>query len=131
MDNTSVQGGCHCGATRFTLKTLPKDATNCTCTLCAKRGAIWSYHMPEEVEFSSKEDVVYVWQSKTVKHHHCPICGCVTFSESPVWENGKPDLTRWRYGVNVRLLDDFDAEALPVLKIDGLNSSWYAHLKDD
>lgn len=121
-----VKGSCHCGATRFTLRQAPQDATLCTCTLCAKRGALWSYHDPEDVVFESRDDAVYVWQSQTVKHHFCDKCGCGTYSVSPHWVDGKPDLDRWRYGVNVRLLDDFDISALPVIEIDGRGGNWYA-----
>lgn len=125
-----IQGSCHCGATRFILRTAPADVTHCTCSLCAKKGALWSYYMPDEVEFLACDDALYTWQSNTVKHHHCPKCGCSTYSESPVWENGKRDMERWRYGFNVRLLDDFDIESLPVIEVDGRNGNWYADLKD-
>jgi hypothetical protein len=55
------------------------------------------------------------------KHHFCAGCGCGTYSESPDWSTGKPDFDNPRVGVNSRLLDDFDLDAVPVTVIDGKN----------
>ena len=63
----------------------------------------------------------YLWGSRTVKHHFCANCGCGTFSESPDWSTGKPDFDNPKVGVNSRLLDDFDLDAVPVTVIDGKN----------
>jgi hypothetical protein len=119
-------GSCHCGATRFTLAEAPREMTSCNCSLCHKRGALWSYYDPEDVTFTSQDDAIYTWQSDTVSHHFCPHCGCGTYSVSPHWVDGKPDRNRWRYGVNVRLLDDFDIDSLPVVQVDGRSGNWYS-----
>ena len=121
-----VHGSCHCGATKFSLKSPPETLTLCTCTLCSKRGALWAYYAPEDVTFAAQDDAIYIWNSNIVKHHFCPSCGCGTFSVSPVWTDGKPDLTKWRFGLNMRLLDDFDISVLPVIEVDGRNGNWYA-----
>ena len=59
--------------------------------------------------------------SRTVKHHFCANCGCGTYSESPDWSSGKPDFDNPKVGVNSRLFDDFDLDAVPVTVIDGKN----------
>jgi hypothetical protein len=54
----------------------------------------------------------------------CSLCakrGCGTYSESPDWSTGKPDFDNPRVGVNARLFDEFDLEAVPVNVIDGKN----------
>ncbi len=39
----SVKGSCHCGATQFEVGEAPTRLIRCTCSFCAKRGALWSY----------------------------------------------------------------------------------------
>ena len=63
----------------------------------------------------------YLWGSRTVKHHFCANCGCGTYSELPDWSTGKPDFDNPKVGVNSRLFDDFDLDAVPVTVIDGKN----------
>jgi hypothetical protein len=121
VDAMTIEGSCHCGATRFALSAAPVEVTRCTCTLCAKRGALWAYYQPEQFRLLTPQESVatYRWNSKTVKHHFCATCCCGTFSESPDWSSGQPDFDKPRIGVNARLLDDFDLDAVPVKLIDG------------
>jgi hypothetical protein len=42
-------------------------------------------------------------------------------SRNTDWSTGKPDFENPRIGVNSRLLDDFDLDAVPVTVIDGKN----------
>ncbi len=118
-----VKGSCHCGATQFELAMAPESLTRCTCTLCSKRGALWAYYTPAQFRLITAPEkmATYRWQSMTVKHHFCPSCGCGTFSESPDWSTGQADFSNPKIGVNARLLDDFDLDAVPVTVIDGRN----------
>jgi hypothetical protein len=119
----SIQGSCHCGATRFELSEAPAGVTRCTCTLCSKRGALWAYYTPAQFHLTTPVENIatYRWGSRTVKHHFCASCGCGTYSESPDWSSGKPDFDNPRVGVNSRLLDDFDLDAVTIAVIDGKN----------
>ena len=118
---TIIQGSCHCGAIRFEIEAAPAQLTQCTCSFCSKRGVLWAYYPPRQFRLLTPvEDVsTYVWNSRTVKHHFCARCGCGTYSESPDWSSGKPDFDRPQIGVNARLLDDFELEAVPVQVVDG------------
>ena len=89
----TINGSCHCGKTQFEVTEAPASVTTCTCSLCAKRGALWAYYRPAQFRLTSApEDVAtYQWGSRTVKHHFCASCGCGTYSESPDWSTGKPD----------------------------------------
>jgi hypothetical protein len=119
----TIKGGCHCGATRFEVDEAPVKVTRCTCSLCSKRGALWAYYPTRQFRLETPQEQIatYQWRTKTVKHHFCGTCGCGTFSESPDWSTGKPDFTNLRIGINARLFDDFDLEAVPVEVIDGKN----------
>jgi hypothetical protein len=118
-----IKGSCHCGNTQFEVSAAPSGVTRCSCSLCSKRGALWAYYTPAQFRLTSPPENVatYLWGSRTVKHHFCANCGCGTYSESPDWSTGKPDFDNPKVGVNSRLFDDFDLDAVPVTVIDGKN----------
>jgi hypothetical protein len=119
----TLKGSCHCGATKFEVTEAPASVTRCTCSICAKRGALWAYYTPAQFRLETpREDIAtYRWQTKLVAHHFCPTCGCTTFTETPDWSKGEPDFDNMRVGVNARIFDDFDLDVVPVTVIDGKN----------
>lgn len=121
----AITGSCHCGKTRFRIAIdLPKSLTRCTCSFCAKRGALYAYCRPDEFTLLTPDANVatYRWNTKLVAHNFCATCGIPTFSDSPDFQmDGSWDGKSRRIGVNARLLDDFDAAAAPVTVIDGKN----------
>jgi hypothetical protein len=119
----AMKGSCHCGATQFAVEAAPTEVIRCTCSFCSKRGVLWAYYEPADFKLTTARDRVstYQWRSYQVHHHHCAICGCGTYSESPVWENNKPVPGKTRVGVNARLFDDFDLDPVPVTVHDGKN----------
>ncbi|WP_367850114.1 GFA family protein [Rhodoferax sp. WC2427] len=120
-----ITGACHCGKTAFRIDgDLPVELTRCTCSFCAKRGALLAYYAPAQFHVITlpTDDATYRWNTLQVAHHFCPVCGCATFSDSPAFEpDGSWDQTTRRIGVNARLFDHFDAAAAPVVVIDGKN----------
>jgi hypothetical protein len=88
----TIKGSCHCGNTQFEVSEAPAGVTRCTCSLCAKRGALWAYYTPAQFRLTTPVAKVatYQWGSRTVKHHFCADCGCGTYSESPDWSTASP-----------------------------------------
>lgn len=121
----STTGSCHCGAIKFTFDgEIPNSLTRCTCSICAKRGALYAYCTPDQFHRTSPDthDAIYRWKTKLVAHHFCAVCGCTTFTDSPAFEpDGKWDGSTRRIGINARLFDEFDAAEAPVTVIDGKN----------
>lgn len=121
----TITGSCHCGKTAFRIDgEIPPKLTRCTCSFCAKRGALYAYYRPSQFHpsISAADDVVYRWNTEMVVHHSCSACGIATFSDSPVFQpDGGWDGTTRRIAVNARLFDDFDAAEAPVEVIDGKN----------
>ena len=116
---------CHCGKTALRIDAeMPAQLTRCTCSFCAKWGALRLYCEPGQLHLTVNpaDDAAYRWQTRQVAHHFCVHCGCTTFSDSPASEaDGKWDGSTRRIGVNARLLDGFDAALAPVVVIDGKN----------
>jgi hypothetical protein len=121
----TITGSCHCGKIAFRIEgDIPAKLTQCTCSLCSKRGALWAYYQPSQFQVTtpSTDDATYRWNTKLVAHHFCSQCGCTTFSDSPAFElDGSWDKSIRRIGVNARLFDNFEAASAPVTIIDGKN----------
>jgi hypothetical protein len=121
----TIAASCHCGNIKFQIDgDLPETLTRCTCTFCSKHGVLWAYYRPEQFSQNNPtaDDAIYRWNTKMVEHHFCSHCGCKTFSNSPAFgQDGSWDGHTRRIGVNARLFDGFDAEAAPVIVIDGRN----------
>jgi hypothetical protein len=119
----AIKGSCHCKATAFEVSAAPENVTQCTCSFCSKRGALWAYYTPDQftLETPIKNVATYKWGSKTIKHHFCPVCGCGTFTETPDWSKGEPNFDNPKISVNARLFDDFDLDKVEVVVIDGKN----------
>jgi hypothetical protein len=130
----AVKGSCHCGGTQFAVAKRPETVTRCTCSFCSKRGALWAYQDKEDdfALITARDRVsTYQWGSYQIEHHHCAICGCGTWSRSPLWDRetkhpvpghpvpGHPVPGRFKVQVNAWLLDDFDPSAQPIEVIDG------------
>lgn len=118
-----ITGSCHCGQIAFRIEgELPGKVTRCTCSFCAKRGALLAYYSPDVFHVTAvvEHDVIYRWNTGLVSHHFCGVCGCATFSDSPAFSrSGDWDGKTRRIGVNARLLAGLIADELPVDVIDG------------
>ena len=121
----AIIGSCLCGKTAFRIDgDIPPALTRCTCSYCAKRGALWAYFRPEQFHLVTPHEnlATYRWNTKSVAHHFCAACGVTTFSDSPDFQHdGSWDGKTRRYGVNARLFEGFDAAEAPVTVIDGKN----------
>lgn len=129
-----ITGSCHCGATKFEIDFTPETATQCNCSFCTKRGALWAYGDPDQFRLLTPiEDARAYARSADNKHYFCPTCGCTTFSDNPDYSafasgdwaaaEASFDPAKRRISVNLWVLDDFDITALPVTHVDG-KSGW-------
>ena len=108
-------GGCHCGAVRFEAPVELSQVIQCNCSICTKRGVLWSFLPASQVKFIKGERAVMDYQFGSKKLHHlfCPNCGVGSFSrgQSPKGEE--------MVAINVRCLDDLDATKLKPIPFDG------------
>jgi hypothetical protein len=121
----SITGSCHCGKVAFAIEgDLPARVTRCTCSFCAKRGALVAYYAPEQFRLTTpgSDATTYRWNTKTVAHEFCATCGIAVYSDSPAFQrDGSWDGKTRRIGVNARLFDQYDAASAPEEIIDGKN----------
>ncbi|MDY2563988.1 GFA family protein [Pseudomonas syringae] len=108
-----LQGTCHCGAVRFQVRLTDgfKTVRRCNCSYCRMRGAIAVSAALEDIEITSGEAMLKLYQFNTLqaKHYFCSQCGIYTHHQ----RRSNPA----QYGVNVACLEGispFDFELVPV-----------------
>lgn len=69
----ALEGRCHCGRNSFRIEgELPEKLTRCTCSFCSKRGHLYAYYRPDQLEVTQADsNAIYRWNSKTVANHFC------------------------------------------------------------
>ncbi|MCW5724086.1 MAG: hypothetical protein KIS81_03920 [Maricaulaceae bacterium] len=117
-----IDGSCHCGVVRWTVPAPPEWLTRCTCSYCARSGALWASYAPAEVRLDYPIDAVirYMQGDRTLAFISCARCGCTTH-----YEPADPAAAEARIKVNMRMAHGFDYAALPVRVFDGADSWRY------
>ncbi len=114
----TYQGGCHCGAIRFSYEGEVIDkALRCTCSICSRKAAMMT---PEAIPLENLKVVVegdslglYQFGNKVAKHYFCKTCGIYTHNETL----RMPGHMR----VNLGCIDDLETDGLEVIVFDGKN----------
>jgi hypothetical protein len=117
MNGKPINGACHCGTVRFTVK-LPEGLEKprrCNCSYCRMRGAVVVSAMLSDIEITSGADALTLYQfnTKQAEHYFCSVCGIYTHHR----RRSNPN----HFGVNVACLEGvspFDFECVPVF--DGI-----------
>jgi hypothetical protein len=109
-------GGCHCGEVRFEVTADLGNVVACNCSICQKRGALWTSVSPEHFALRAGSDDLrdYQFGRKVIHHLFCPQCGVGSFSRGTSPKSGQEMVV-----VNVRCLDDVDITGLKVTPFDG------------
>ena len=112
----TFRGACHCGAVTFEVDATPAELTDCNCSLCHRKGAV--YLEIDDVSalriLSGESELsAYRFNTGTATHLFCRICGIHPFH--------RPRFAPERWSVNARCLQDFDLSAYPHTSFDGRN----------
>jgi hypothetical protein len=114
-DPKTYTGGCHCGRVRYEVTCDLAMVMACNCSICAKRGALWTFAKKPQFKLLQGADALsdYQFGQKRIHHLFCASCGVGSFSEGAA-PNGDETAA-----INVRCLDDVDVSTLPVKPFDG------------
>ena len=97
----NVDGGCHCGAVRFSveLPDWPVPALDCNCSVCSVTGYLHIFVPHGDFTLLSGTDVLtsYRFGTRTAEHLFCARCGVKSFYQP------RTHPTAW--SVNARCLD--------------------------
>ena len=112
------QGGCHCGAVRFTYSGEEiRKGVYCNCSICVRKGALMNAEpiSPANLIIEAEEGVLglYEFETKKAKHYFCNRCGIYTFHQ-----------TRSQHGfyrINIGCIEGIEPFSLEKDLVDGKN----------
>lgn len=112
-------GSCHCGRIAYEVDGELKQAIECNCTHCRRKGYLLWFVPREQLRLTAGEDALatYRFNKRVLDHHFCPTCGCAPFA----FGTG-PGGARTA-AINVRCLEGVDLATLPRQAYDGLHKS--------
>lgn len=104
------EGGCHCGAVRYTVELSLDSLMTCNCSICGKTGSILAFTPAAQFESLSGEQslVDYQFGKKSIHHTFCPVCGVRPYARGTGPDGGA------MVAVNVRCLDGIDVHQLDI-----------------
>jgi hypothetical protein len=102
---------------RFDVTADLSKVYSCNCSICVKRGALWTFVPPESFALQAEAEALvdYQFNKKVIHHLFCGGCGVGAFSRG-VAPSGKEMVA-----VNVRCVDGVDLPALTLTPVDGKN----------
>jgi len=114
-DAKNYSGGCHCGQVRYDVTADLSTVVACNCSICAKRGVLWTFVPAENFALrAGAEDLVdYQFNKKVLHHLFCRHCGVGSFTR------GISPKGQEMVAINVRCLDGIDVAALKPVPFDG------------
>jgi hypothetical protein len=114
-ESKNFSGGCHCGLVRFDVTADLSRVLACNCSICTKRGALWTFVPPEQFALRAGADelVDYQFNKKVIHHLFCRQCGVGSFYRGEKPGGGE------MIAINVRCLDGVDIASLSPVPFDG------------
>ena len=115
----TIQGTCLCKTVELGVARLPRQVTQCNCSVCRRYGTLWAYYRRSAVSLDAPRGALEDCsrRARGLKFVRCRSCGCVI-----AW-NGPGKGRDQRMGINTRLLDHALMAAVPVKVLDG-DKSW-------
>ncbi len=119
MTKLAIQGTCLCQAVTLGATRLPRQVTQCNCSVCRRYGTLWAYYRRSAVTITAARGALahYSVRARGLKFVRCQACGCVI-----CWDSRSKDPDR-RLGINTRLLDPALMAGVPVKILDG-DKTW-------
>jgi hypothetical protein len=108
------RGSCHCGQIAFEVEGRIEAALACSCSICARKGALLWVVPHERLRLAAWEDGIgrYTFNAHRIVHRFCRICGIHPFAEDAGDGPGRNAY------VNLRCVDALDLDALRIVEFD-------------
>jgi hypothetical protein len=110
-----ITGSCHCGAVSYEMRSQPRHAVECNCSICRRLGTIWGHGEASDITIKGEPGATlsYVWGDGDLAFHTCRTCGCTTH-----WAGISAKVPD-RMAVNLRLASPGTIEAIGLRHFDG------------
>ncbi len=109
------QGSCHCGGIAFEVEGEVDSGLACNCSICHRKGSLL-WFVPRNaltLKTPAENMSTYTFNQHVVKHRFCSTCGMHPFGE------GVDPQGNAMAAINLRCLQDFDLDSVPVHTFDG------------
>lgn len=116
----ALEGGCHCGAVRFTVEVEALVALECNCSICLQKGFLHVI-VPREaftLHQGAEALTTYTFNTRTARHTFCSVCGVQAFYTPRSHPDG--------VSVNLRSLGDAAFARFTIEPFDG--REWEANV---
>lgn len=112
---STYRGSCHCGRVAFEVEGQPDSALACNCSICSRKGSLLWFVPRAQFRLLTPEDAAssYTFNRHLIKHRFCPVCGMHPYGE------GTDPQGRAIAAINLRCLENFDLDSVPVHHYDG------------
>jgi len=112
----TYSGGCQCGKVRYEVSLDIAEVIACNCSRCRRLGSLLAFAPVAQFKLLSGEGDLasYEFNRHMIRHKFCSTCGIQSFA---IGTNPKTGAVM--AAINVRCLDDVDADACKVRKVDG------------
>jgi hypothetical protein len=109
------RGSCHCGKVAYDVEGDIKDVVSCNCSICARRGSLLWFTSRDRFELLRGEGELtnYTFNKHNIQHKFCKHCGVQSFAF------GTDPKGNEMAAINVRCLENFEFENLPVKHFNG------------
>lgn len=116
MATTTHKGSCHCGAVAFEVEGEIDKAISCNCSICRRKGSLLWFAPRSALKLTTPESAsrVYEFNHHAIHHRFCPTCGIHPYAEGTDPKSKAP-----MAAINLRCLENFDFEQVPVQAFDG------------
>jgi hypothetical protein len=115
----AIQGTCLCKAVELGVARVPRQVTQCNCSVCRRYGTLWAYYPRSAVSITAPRGALdeFLVRAAGLRFVRCRSCGCVICWDAPGKSRDQ------RMGVNTRLLDHAVMAAVPIKVLDG-DGAW-------
>lgn len=114
-ETRTYEGGCHCGAVRYSASIDTSKAMECNCSHCSKKGFILTFTPASAFTLIQGADQLteYQFNKKAISHLFCKTCGVQSFAR------GKGPEGAEMAAVNLRCVDGLDIASLTRTPVNG------------
>ena len=108
-------GSCHCGNVKFEVEGEVDSGLACNCSMCARKGSLLWFVGRDQLKLLTPDAnaSTYTFNKHVIKHRFCTKCGIHPYGE------GKDPKGNAMAAINLRVLEDFDLDAVKVHHYDG------------
>ena len=112
---THHRATCHCGKVAIEFDSDIQGALSCNCSICSRSGALLTFLPRDAVKVTAAPDAMttYTFNKHNIQHKFCKHCGIQSFAF------GKDPKGNEMAAINVRCLENFEFENLPVKHFNG------------